>query len=49
MNYSDFLDRKTQAGNSHGFGAELKPSYYKQAVRNLADAVNHVEQELIPA
>jgi len=31
-----------------GIGVELKPSYYKQAVRNLADAQNHIEQELIP-
>jgi hypothetical protein len=28
-------------------GAELKQSYYNQAVRNLADVENHVEQELI--
>lgn len=27
-----------------GIGIELKPSYYRQAVRNLAQAVNHVEQ-----
>ena len=30
-----------------GIGIELKPSYYKQAVRNLAEAMNHVEQDLI--
>lgn len=30
-----------------GIGAELKSSYYKQAVRNLAAAKNHGEQELI--
>jgi len=29
-------------------GIELKPSYYKQAVRNSAEAENHVEQDLIP-
>lgn len=29
-------------------GIELKPSYYNQACRNMADAENHVEQELIP-
>lgn len=30
-----------------GIGAELKPSYYNQAVRNLAAVEDHVEQELI--
>lgn len=29
-------------------GIELKESYYRQAVRNCADAVNHREQEEIP-
>ena len=29
-------------------GAELKESYYAQAVRNLADAKNHTEQDLFP-
>jgi hypothetical protein len=28
-------------------GIELKPTYYNQAVRNLAEAENHVEQDLI--
>ena len=28
-------------------GAELKSSYYNQAVRNMAEVENHVEQELI--
>lgn len=32
-----------------GIGIELKTAYYNQAVRNLADVENHVEQELIPA
>lgn len=30
-------------------GVELKPAYYKQAVRNMAECVNHVEQDLIRA
>ena len=30
-----------------GIGAELQQKYYNQAVRNLADVENHVEQELI--
>jgi DNA modification methylase len=30
-----------------GMGVELKPTYYNQAVRNLADVENHVEQDLI--
>jgi len=29
-------------------GAELKTAYYNQAVRNLAEVENHMEQELIP-
>lgn len=28
-------------------GVELKPAYYNQAVRNMAEAENHAEQELI--
>jgi len=32
-----------------GIGIELKTAYYNQAVRNLASAEDHVEQELIPA
>ena len=28
-------------------GIELKTAYYRQAVKNMADAVNHVDQELI--
>ncbi len=31
-----------------GVGAELKSSYYKQAVRNLAAAKDHGEQDLFP-
>jgi hypothetical protein len=31
-----------------GMGAELKTAYYNQAVRNLAEVENHMEQELIP-
>lgn len=31
-----------------GIGAELKTSYYNQAVRNMASAEDHAEQELIP-
>jgi hypothetical protein len=31
-----------------GVGAELKSAYYNQAVRNLAEVEDHVEQELIP-
>lgn len=31
-----------------GIGAELKTAYYNQAVRNLAEVENHMEQELIP-
>jgi DNA modification methylase len=31
-----------------GIGAELKTAYYNQAVRNLADAESHMEQDLIP-
>lgn len=31
-----------------GIGVELKESYYRQAVRNLAEAEKHTEQELIP-
>lgn len=31
-----------------GIGAELKTAYYNQAVRNLAEVENHIEQELIP-
>jgi DNA modification methylase len=30
-----------------GIGAELKTSYYNQAVRNMAEVENHAEQELI--
>lgn len=30
-----------------GMGAELKPTYYRQAIKNLAEAETHVEQELI--
>jgi tRNA G10 N-methylase Trm11 len=30
-----------------GIGAELKSAYYSQAVRNLSEAVNHAEQDLI--
>jgi DNA modification methylase len=30
-----------------GIGAELKTAYYNQAVRNLAEVENHIEQELI--
>ena len=30
-----------------GMGAELKTAYYNQAVRNLAEVENHMEQELI--
>ena len=29
-------------------GAELKSSYYNQAVRNMAEVENQIEQELIP-
>ena len=29
-----------------GIGAELKPAYYKQAVKNLANTENHAEMEL---
>jgi len=29
-------------------GIELKESYYRQAVRNMADVENHTEQDLIP-
>lgn len=32
-----------------GIGVELKQTYYKQAVRNLADIENHQEQDLIAA
>jgi len=28
-----------------GIGAELKPAYYKQAIKNLAEAHNHKEQQ----
>lgn len=31
-----------------GVGVELKTAYYNQAVRNIADAANHLEQDLIP-
>lgn len=31
-----------------GMGAELKTAYYNQAVRNLAEVENHMEQDLIP-
>lgn len=31
-----------------GVGVELKPTYYRQAVRNLAASKEHVELELIP-
>jgi DNA modification methylase len=31
-----------------GMGCELKESYFKQAIANLADVENHMEQELIP-
>lgn len=31
-----------------GVGVELKTAYYNQAVRNLAEAETHLEQELIP-
>jgi len=30
-----------------GIGVELKESYYKQAVRNLAEAVNHVDEGML--
>ena len=30
-----------------GVGAELKTAYYNQAVKNLEESENHVEQELI--
>ena len=30
-----------------GVGVELKTAYYNQAVKNLAEAENHMEQELI--
>lgn len=30
-----------------GVGVELKPAYYRQSVKNLEEAKNHVEQELI--
>lgn len=31
-----------------GIGAELKPSYYRQAVKNVADAESRVEQQSLP-
>ena len=30
-----------------GIGVELKTAYYNQAVKNLADAENHLEQDLL--
>jgi len=34
--YTDFLERKLHTGaGRRGVGIELKPSYYRQAVRNL--------------
>jgi DNA modification methylase len=34
--------------NRRAIGIELKETYYRQAVRNMADSENHVEQDLIP-
>ena len=35
--------------NRKAIGIELKPTYYRQAVRNLADSENYIEQELAQA
>ena len=54
--YADFLARKAQLSHMGGFyesvrlgrygiGCELKPSYYQQAVRNLAAVDEELHEE----
>ena len=53
--YQDFLAEKAQIGGNSGFAPvflpdflfELNPTYYSQAVKNLAEVGNHTDQELI--